>query len=162
MMDFTKELQYEMATRFFKKGFITESRLESFKERGNKGILNECLLLEKLNLKQSFDNHQGADLEYQGVKIQFKYMGLKSKPSATETKKNPDETKEAFINRIIKKYNEVDEYWIYIGNDMDMNLDNIVKLTTNEFKSFLLDQNIKDNDKIRLTGKNKLKKYQYR
>jgi len=89
-------------------------------------------------------------------------MGLKSKPSATETKKNPDETKEAFINRIIKKYNEVDEYWIYIGNDMDMNLDNIVKLTTNEFKSFLLDQNIKDNDKIRLTGKNKLKKYQYR
>jgi len=68
MMDFTKELQYEMATRFFKKGFITESRLESFKERGNKGILNECLLLEKLNLKQSFDNHQGADLEYQGLK----------------------------------------------------------------------------------------------
>ena len=161
-MKFSRELQYEMAKRFYKKGFISKKQLESFKGRGNKGILNECLLLEKLNLKQVTDNHQGADLVYQGIKIQFKYMGLRSRPSATETKKNPEETKQKFVDRIIEKYHEVDEYWIYIGDDMDMNLDNIVKLTINEFREFLLSQNMKDNDKIRLTGKNKLKKYQYR
>ena len=85
-------------------------------------------------------------------------MGLGSSPSVTETKKRPDESKIEFVERILEKYDEVDEYWIYLDNDLDIKLNKIYKLDTKEFKELLLTQNIKNNRKIRLTGKRKIKK----
>lgn len=150
--------QVAIAKELAELGYFTDEQAEGFKKRGNKGMLAEATLLKNLNIKDVFDNKQGADLTYRGLKIQFKYMGLGSSPSVTETKKKPNESKQEFINRILEKYNEVDEYWIYLDNDLDITVNKIYKLDTKEFKELLLTQNIKDNKKIRLTGKRTIKK----
>jgi len=150
--------QIAIAKELAELGYFTEKQAKGFEKRGNKGMLAEATLLKNLNIKDTFDNKQGADLTYRGIKIQFKYMGLGSSPSVTETKKRPDESKIEFVERILEKYDEVDEYWIYLDNDLDIKLNKIYKLDTKEFKELLLTQNIKDNRKIRLTGKRKIKK----
>jgi len=161
-MTITREMQHEMATRLAEKGYFTTEQANGFKKRGNKGMLAEMKLVEKLNINTTFDNKQGADLTIKGKKIQFKYMGLGSSPSVTETKKKPTESKQDFINRIVDEhYKEVDEFWIYIDNDLEIHLERLVKLSINQFKDFLRIQNIKDNKKIRLSHKKELYKHQY-
>jgi len=159
-MNITKEMQMKMAENLYLKGFLTENQMNGFSKRGNKGIIAEMKAVEQLGIKTVFDNKPGTDFTYKGINIQFKYLGCNSNPSVTETKKAPTETPQQFINRIMEKYKEVNEFWIYIENDLEINLNQIIKLTPEQFKEFLSIQTIKDNNKIRLAFKNHLRKYQ--
>ena len=158
-----KELQSELAKKLLRENLISDKMAKSIiNGRGNKGVLKESIVKLALGIEDTFDNHQGADFEYKGDKIQFKYVGSKSRPSATETKKNPDESKQEFVDRIVyTKYFEVTKFWIDFGELDKCNMNDIVVLTPLQFKEFLLDQNIKDNEKIRLSKKSSLNKYRY-
>lgn len=159
MNEKVRKMLEEKAVKLEEQGFINKQQLEGLlKKQMNKGIIAEGTLVRNLNINTSFDNKQGADLVYRGIKIQFKYMGFGSSPSVTETKKKATETTEAFIDRILKKYSEVDEFWIYADNDLKLDLNKMFTLNKEEFKKFLMTQNIKNNKKIRLTGKNNLRK----
>lgn len=158
MTKLVREMLEQKAIELAEQGFINENQLDGLlNKQMNKGIIAEGTLVTSLNINTSFDNKQGEDLIYRGIKVQFKYMGYGSSPSVTETKKREDETVETFIDRVLEKYNRVDEFWIYAENDMEMNLNNIYALTKNQFKQFLITQNIKNNKKIRLTGKRTLR-----
>jgi len=158
-----KELQSELAKKLLRENLISDKMAKSIiNGRGNKGVLKESIVKLALGIEDTFDNHQGADFEYKGDKIQFKYVGCDSRPSATETKKNPDESKQEFVDRIVyTKYFEVTKFWIDFGELDKCNINDIVVLTPLQFKEFLLDQNIKDNEKIRLSKKSSLNKYRY-
>jgi len=158
-----KELQSELAKRLLKENLISDKMAKSIMNgRGNKGILKESIVKLALGIEDTFDNHQGADFEYNGDKIQFKYVGCGSRPSATETKKIPGETEQAFVDRIVyTKYSEVTKFWIDFGELDKCNINDIVVLTPLQFKEFLLDQNIKNNKKIRISKKSSLNKYRY-
>ena len=162
-MTMKKGLQSELAKKLLEKKMISEKMASSIiNGRGNKGVLKESITKLALGIKGSFDNHQGLDFIYEGEKIQFKYVGSKSRPSATETKKIPAESKREFVNRIVDtKYKEVTKFWIDFGEIDEFNMIDIVILTPLQFKEFLLDQNIKDNEKIRLSKKSGLNKYRY-
>lgn len=153
-----REMLEQKAMELAEQGFINENQLDALlNKQMNKGIIAEGTLTTNLNINTTFDNKQGEDLIYRGIKIQFKYMGFGSSPSVTETKKKATETVEKFVDRVLEKYSEVDEFWIYAENDLELDLNRIYALTKNQFKQFLITQNIKDNKKIRLTGKRTLR-----
>ena len=162
MTKLSLEMQQEMARRLGNQGYLTENQVNGFKTRGNKGMLGEMEFVKSKGIKTTFDNKQGADFIINGIKVQFKYMGYESNPSATETKKHPDESNEQFVDRIVDiKYKEVDEFWIYLDDDFEFNDDRIIKLNRNQFKKLLLTQNIKDNKKIRITRRAKVELFRY-
>jgi hypothetical protein len=154
MTKLVREMLEQKALELAEQGFINENQLDGLlNKQMNKGIIAEGTLVTNLNIRTSFDNKQGEDLIYRGIKVQFKFMGFGSSPSVTETKKQDDEEVETFVDRILKKYNKVDEFWIYADNDLELDLNKMYMLTREQFKRFLFTQNIKNNKKIRLVGK---------
>lgn len=158
-----KKQHDEIAKKAYNKGLLTKKQYQALinpTKQDNKGIVNECSASMQLGINKPFDNESGADFYYRGIAVQYKCCVSGSRPSVTELKKSPDESNEQFVDRILDtRYHEVQEFWLYIEDTLEFDINKCYMLNRYEFKMILLQQNIKDNQKIRLSVKKLLKDF---
>ena len=133
--------------------FLGIKECEGMAKQDNRGKTSEMMLQYSLGLHPNFDGINKYDFIYQGLRVQFKYLGQNSAPSVGESKRLKGESILKFANRLMKEYKEADIFALSFENFIsNINWDNTIKVSREQFKNIIKghDKNLKEGNKLRL------------
>ena len=129
---------------------LTDAQLKGLEKQFNKGIASETLLIHNSGLIKE-EQDAGFDFGLNGLRVEFKYLGLNSKPSLSEMKKQADESQREFAERIVNKhYLQADCFMSSIKDELDIQLSDCFIITKEAMLEILSRHNTKEGNKIRL------------